>query len=465
VVHLSFFIMLYSIKDLQFRISERHLRCIWFDPKLRPAELFTESGTSVCVEDPGRWNLEAGPDFLDAVIIEKDTGIRRQGNVELHLKPTDWNAHGHKGDPAYSNIIAHVCFTQGVLPCSNLPEGCIQLSLQRNLGQSFMSFDSLDLSAYPHASMSEPSPCMELIRKRGPKMTQELLVKAGEFRMGIKKAKMRSLADTVGLPQAFYEETMCALGYKQNKQQFRRLATAFRYDELRSMTTGSPEKCYAMMMGISGLLPSDIPAGCDPAAASFIRRLWNIWWKHNSIFSDISMTREDWTLAGIRPLNHPARRMAAAAGLFATDEELWRQVIAIDMSDPKSWTDNMCSLIAGKAVFPHFLRRISLTGKPAGPVTALIGKERINALISNVVIPFIGAYGKTANSLTSEVRAEHDNSDIRDAANNLFGHDHNPVLYRKDGIRQQGLIQIYHDFCLNNKNTCAECGLLKSLKK
>ena len=48
--------------------TERHLQCVWADNKLRPAQMRSGSGEEVAVADPGRWNLEAGPDFLDAVV-------------------------------------------------------------------------------------------------------------------------------------------------------------------------------------------------------------------------------------------------------------------------------------------------------------------------------------------------------------------------------------------------------------
>ena len=48
-----------------FPYSERHLRCVWTDPAYRPAVLPAAGGQTVSIENPGRWNLEAGPDFLD----------------------------------------------------------------------------------------------------------------------------------------------------------------------------------------------------------------------------------------------------------------------------------------------------------------------------------------------------------------------------------------------------------------
>jgi len=59
---------------------------------------------------------------------------------------------------------------------------------------------------------------------------------------------------------------------------------------------------------------------------------------------------------------------------------------------------------------------------------------------------------------------EEDNQIIRQTAHNLLGPDHNPALYRS-GLRQQGLIQIFNDFCLTDRSRCKDCALLKSLAK
>ena len=60
-----------------FPYSERHLQCVWFDSSLRPGNLVTDTGEQVIVENPGRWNLEAGPDFLDAVLIIGPGGLEK----------------------------------------------------------------------------------------------------------------------------------------------------------------------------------------------------------------------------------------------------------------------------------------------------------------------------------------------------------------------------------------------------
>ena len=79
----------------------------------------------------------------------------------------------------------------------------------------------------------------------------------------------------------------------------------------------------------------------------------------------------------------------------------------------------------------------------------------------NVFIPFLAAVDLKDvldGPLLDQLPDEADNDIVRQTALSLFGPDHAPSLYR-NGLRRQGLIQIFHDFCLNDRSRCAECSL------
>ena len=66
----------------------------------------TVDGKTLQVIDPGRLNTDSGPDFFNAKI--KIDGQLWVGNVEIHVRASDWFRHGHDKDPAYNSVILHV---------------------------------------------------------------------------------------------------------------------------------------------------------------------------------------------------------------------------------------------------------------------------------------------------------------------------------------------------------------------
>ena len=85
---------------------EKIIQYIWQKRKLSPHPLHTTDGKKVEVINPGLYNHDAGPDFLEAHI--KIDGVLWVGNVEIHEKTSDWFRHHHNNDPRYKNIILHV---------------------------------------------------------------------------------------------------------------------------------------------------------------------------------------------------------------------------------------------------------------------------------------------------------------------------------------------------------------------
>src|SRR5699024_9600487 len=67
----------------------------------------TTDGKKILLINSGKHNEhESGPDFFNAKL--KIAEQLWAGNVEIHIKASDWYAHGHETDPAYDNVILHV---------------------------------------------------------------------------------------------------------------------------------------------------------------------------------------------------------------------------------------------------------------------------------------------------------------------------------------------------------------------
>ncbi|MBN1673746.1 MAG: DUF2851 family protein [Kiritimatiellae bacterium] len=459
--------------------TERHLQCVWFDDALRPPVLHTHDGEAVAVEDAGRWNLEAGPDFLGATLRIGPDQRRLRGDVELHLRASDWHAHGHAHDPRYAAVMAHVTYAPGALPEGDLPAGAVQLSLKEPLARDpYFSFESIDVTTYPHARRSRQTPCAPLLAARPMEAVAGLLEAAGEQRVRLRTERLALRLREESREQVFYEEVMAALGYKHNRKPFRRLAERVPLLRLREAAAGDVATGYAVLLGVAGLMPRGSAARWDSETRLFVRRLWDTWWKVQSRWRRHVLRAADWTLCGLRPQNRPERRLMAAACLFVRDPPLLDGVRAGARERTPDWMGDAARRIApplnrrgrgaaGPPPHTYWHHRLSFSGERRAKPVALVGRMRAAAIVSNVVVPFLAAVDRKPAPDAETLRhlpAEADNALIRLTAKRLLGPDHNPALYRT-GLRQQGLLQIFHDFCLIDRSRCERCGLAEMLRR
>ena len=89
----------------RIKISEEQIALGW--QRLLGKKLTTEESEQLKVIYPGRVNGDNGPDFRDAVIIVNESNLVK-GDVEIHVKSSDWYSHGHHRDPEYNRVILHV---------------------------------------------------------------------------------------------------------------------------------------------------------------------------------------------------------------------------------------------------------------------------------------------------------------------------------------------------------------------
>ena len=76
------------------------------------------------------------------------------------------------------------------------------------------------------------------------------------------------------------------------------------------------------------------------------------------------------------------------------------------------------------------------------------------AIVHNIILPMRAALGHDIRDILPHLPPEQDNQCIRAAASLLLGRDHNPAVYNNDGLAQQGLLQVFHDYILNHRPGC-----------
>lgn len=89
-------------------IKEDILQFAWQHKLLKPLPIYSSSGKEIKIIRHGELNTDSGPDFFNAQIQIND--IKLAGNIEVHVKSSDWLKHKHQNDKSYDNIILHLVY-------------------------------------------------------------------------------------------------------------------------------------------------------------------------------------------------------------------------------------------------------------------------------------------------------------------------------------------------------------------
>lgn len=379
-------------------MTERHIQAIWYDAALRPQRLATCCGRDVRVIDPGTWNLEAGPDFKNAVLEVGPEHLRVVGDVEVHLRPHDWTAHDHGRNAHYRNVVAHVTWASGPRPPS-LPSSVISICLARFLfPNKGFSFRQIDLDAYPYSyRRTEVCACGKICTKE-KSWVEHILYQMGSQRILLHANdyayRLRAMHDPIARQQFFYEEVMSSLGYKGNSVQFRNVA---RQVPIHRYVGRVDALEWALL-----------------SAASF----------------------ETWNPLGCRPCNRPLNRIAHAAKLLSCPE-------FIELSSESDFSQASCQKMM------QFMTK-----------NRAIGYGRAASILANIILPFAIA-GKRTDVIPDWLPPEDISAPVRLMAWRLFSRDANPrVWYANNGVAIQGLLHIYKTWCAKVYPNCIKWDIM-----
>lgn len=93
-------------------MQEDFLHHVWKYKKFDTSKLLSINGEAISIANFGQYNHNSGPDFFNAQI--NIAGQLWAGNVEIHVKSSDWYVHNHETDRAYDNVILHVVWQHDI---------------------------------------------------------------------------------------------------------------------------------------------------------------------------------------------------------------------------------------------------------------------------------------------------------------------------------------------------------------
>lgn len=420
-------------------MQEDFLHYIWKHKKIQINHLKSVTGETIIINTVGQHNLNSGPDFFNAKLsIDEQLWA---GNVEIHVKSSDWFLHNHEQDKTYDNVILHVVWEHDtdvfrkdntVIPTLELKD-FIDISLLNNYEKlsteqnkwincehDFASIDDFVLSNWLERLYLE-----RLERKA---KTIELLLK--ESKNDWEAVLFKMLAKSFGL--------------KVNGDSFFSLAQSIDFSIIRK-SQSNQQTIEALLFGQSGLLNQDIEDAY-----------------HLSLFKEYQFLKQKFKLENsqvlpchffrLRPSNFPTIRLSQLASLYNMHQNLFSMIIEINHLDDFY---KLFKVATSKFWETHYTFQ-----KESKTLKKTLTKSFVDLLVINTILPLKFCYArqkgeavdsdivKIATSITSE------KNNIIDAFNNL-------KKISKSSLDSQALIQLKTEYC--DKNKCLQCAVGNSL--
>ncbi len=436
-------------------MREEFLYYIW-ENRLTDKDLKTAEGETVEVVATGYRNTDSGPDFLEAKIQIGDK--LWAGHVEIHVKSSDWNRHGHQKDKAYQNVILHVVYENDV-QINDIPT----LELKGH-------FDEALFNNYQRFILSKGwTPCEKSIAQV-PVFTRLSWLD----RMAVERleSKSETVAKTLETNQFDWEDALFKLlmhyfGLKVNNEAFEYLANILPFKTLLKHADNLVQ-VEAMLMGCAGFLEDDF----TEEYPLLLKREFAVM---KAKFNLLTMPEERWRFMRMRPSNFPTLRLAQMAQLIHKNGCLFSKIKAAkNTAEVKALFD----VAASEYWETHWrFNRLPHCGSPTDHKTGAVGLSyhgsrktakhlgdaTANILIINAVAPLLFCYGKlhkdesvceTAMQFLEDTEAE-DNAIIRHYAQ--------CGIKAENAMQTQALLHLYNMYC--KRKRCLECRIGNVLLK
>ena len=477
--------------------NELELQAHWFAGDFGSSFLTATTGERVEIVQFGVWNRAAGPDFSGAAVRFDDrpgTPVVR-GSIELDMHADGWEQHGHGSNPDFDDVVLHLYLQRGA------KQSFTRTSQHRQVAQVQLDLRQIDGRPSPLAGLplAKAGRCQGPLAAMAPGRIDAVLTAAAQYRLEAKNRRWQRLAAVRGYDEALFQSLAATLGYRENKLPFALLAQRLTLKRIRAAGAGST----ALLLGLSGFLEGSAgegPAEAEPETRAYLRTCWEHWWPRRDELERLILPAASWKLGGQRPANHPQRRLAALAQLARR----WPEVRGLIERGGENITREVLQFLE-TLHDPYWSHHYTLTSARAARPVALVGATRATEMLANVFFPLSVAAHPGLWPEYEKLQAAMTNRRVETAATRLFGDRPDPSAdddgspedmastpqppppgagaegkvadeghmradptappalpsrrqrWLKRAAHQQGLLQIYEDFCLPDDSDCERC--------
>lgn len=420
-------------------MQERLLHTAWQYSLYHSTGLKTVDGESITVIHPGRYNTDAGPDFLEAKVKVGNTTLA--GHVEMHVHTSDWDKHGHQNDEAYKNVILHVVYEHDA---DTGPANTPVLQLKDFIAEQVIQ--QYEYLAYAKNSL----PCagqldnVKDITKYS--WLTRLLAERWEEKLGTWQELLdESAGDWSSL---LYWRLAANFGFKVNADAFLMLAKSLPLNILAKHRQNLLQ-VEALLFGQAGMLEEDT----DDVYPNALKAEYDYLHKKYKL---TPIPASSWKFMRMRPANFPTVRIAQFAALAHQSLHLFSVIIE------KSTVKEMLPLFdvtASQYWDTHYR-----FGEPADKERKKkLGMASIQNIIINTVAPIKFLYASQQSTEQKQEQALKLLDELPAEKNHIIdimtAHNWPP----ENASQSQAQIQLYNNYCKPKR--CLDCAIGVSILK
>jgi len=424
------------------QIKEELLYHIWLFRLFDFKRLHSTNGEEIEIIETGFRNTNAGPDFIMSKIrINNQLWV---GNIEIHVKSSDWNLHGHTEDPSFNSVILHIVWIHDHEIKNNLNQVIPCLELHSKVDNRLLLY-------YDYMIQNQLwIPCAKSIS-----LVSNITKESWLSRLMAERLELKSNSILDSLEQNNRDwESVCfqklarSLGGQVNGETMEVLA---RITPMTMLYKHRDQllQIEALLFGQSGLL-ADANQSED-----YIFKLKNEYSFLRSKYNLKPLKASQWKFMRMRPANFPTMRIAQLARiLFQTDFLFSKFLSAAHVNE----VINMLDVTITQYWKNHYTFNTESENKEKH-----LGKETIHTIVINTISPLMFAYGiSTANELYKEKAIEWLESLPAEKNTITKGW---AALQWKAGtaMDSQALIQLKNKYC--NDKKCLQCNIGHQLIK
>ncbi len=421
-------------------MNERLLQFIWQFQYFNKQELTTTAGESIHVLKPGTWNHHQGPDFSSAIIRIGTTTWA--GNIEIHIRSSDWFRHRHTGDKHYNNIILHVVWEEDIAVQADNGSSIPCLALQ-NLVPRFL------LERYAQVMESGNTlPCRQFLPALAPLAWTAWKERLAAERLEKKAAQVLSVyAQTTGhWDEVCWQMLAANFGMQVNTALFASVAREIPL-ALLVKHRHQPLQVEALLMGQANLLE----AAFSDSYPLLLKKEYGFLLKKYQLRSHAAQP----AFLRMRPAGFPMVRMAQLAALVVERGHLFAAIK--EAADLRSVID-FFRVTAGDYWNTHYR-----FDEPAPHQVKQLGESMAMSLLVNSVVPLLFAYGLYNNDESAKNKAIQWLYQLPAEQNQLTRNWQRYGITSHAALESQALIELTNHYCTQKR--CLDCAVGSKILK